>query len=290
MTTMLKSLLASDFQSFVKKAHNYLHGTEIKDEPYVAYLCHEAELFAKGENTRVVVNLPPAHLKTFIFSVSLSAWILGHNPRARIMLITHSDNLATEITYKVRRILRSKWFHEVFATRLEGDRKSVDNFQTTKGGHVYATSVFGDITGHRTDIIIIDDPLSIKSANNLTKIRRVNDIFNSEIVTRLNNRKTGRIIIVAHRLNEEDLSAHVLEEGWRRVALEMIASCSKSYATKHFTWERKKGEVLRADFMDNQEIKKIRQKIPRGRSRAALSAGSRRAVMGQGAPVKFPTL
>jgi hypothetical protein len=85
----------------------------------------------------------------------------------------------------------------------------VNDFATVQGGGVYAASVGGALSGRGGDIIIFDDPLNIDDANNLDQIERVNRRFDSLVMSRLDNPKTGKAVIIAHRLHPDDLSGHV---------------------------------------------------------------------------------
>lgn len=241
-----ENLIRNDFASFVRRAYRYDHSKGLGKEPYLDYLCRELERVAEGENKRLVINLPPRHLKTFLAAIYLPARVLAKDPDTRIMVITYSEELAERITYQIRRVLRASWFKEVFETRVADDRSKVGDFATTKGGGVFATSVGGALAGRGADLIIFDDPLDLKDASNVKQIELVNQRFDSLIMSRLNDPKTGRVVIIAHRLNDNDLSAHVCEQGgWRQIALPLVATRKKSYDLGYDTWVRKPGELLR---------------------------------------------
>jgi len=142
--------------------------------------------------------------------------------------------------------MRTPWYREVFGTRLAPDRERVMDFATTKGGGVYAVPIGGGLTGRGADYIIIDDPIEVKNADDLGKLEWINDRFDDYICSRLNDPETGRILIVAHRLSEDDLSGHVLKEDrWEHVVLPFIATQTRTYNLGHDSWRRKKGETLR---------------------------------------------
>jgi hypothetical protein len=164
-------IIRTDFASFVRKAFNYDHdGKTLGKEKYIDYLCHELDLLARGDTKRLVINLPPRHLKSFLAAICLPAWILAHDPSARIMVITYGDKLAERTTYRIRRILQSPWFKQIFKTRIAEDRSKVDDFATTRGGEVYATSTGGQLAGRGGDFIILDDPIDLKDAGNINQI------------------------------------------------------------------------------------------------------------------------
>jgi hypothetical protein len=246
MNTEMERLLRENFEFFVIKVFRDLHdGEKLGQQRYIEYLCRELEDVAKGETRRLVVNLPPRHLKTFL-GICLAAWILGRKPSTKILIATYADQLAQDIAYKIRQILQLSWYQAVFKTRIAQDRAKVNDFATVQDGGVYAASAGGSLTGRGGDIIIYDDPLKIDDANNLEQIERVNSRFDSVVMSRLNNPKTGKVVIIAHRLHQDDLSGHVLKQGgWRHVCLPMIAPRKKSFELATGTWHRKKGSLLK---------------------------------------------
>jgi predicted phage terminase large subunit-like protein len=263
MRAEVKSLLRKHFPWFARKAHGALHaGAKLGDEPYIDYLCAELVKVARADTKRLVINFPPGHAKTFLGSICLSAWTLAHRPSAKIIIVTCGEQLAKDIAYKVRTILREPWFMEVFGTRVAQDRRTVLDFATTDGGALFATSFAGGITGRRADLIIVDDPLEIGDASNIDRIERVNELFDTVLVSRLNYPKKGGIVIIAHRLHEHDLSGHVLaEEGedWRHVVLPLSATRDRTYDTGRGKWRRKKGELLRPDAFSPRDLDRLRR-------------------------------
>jgi predicted phage terminase large subunit-like protein len=255
-------LIRTDFRSFVRKAFRFIHdGKTLGKQPYIDHLCFELEKVISGETRRLLINLPPRHLKTFLGSICLAAWTLAKDPSARIIVVTYNDKLAEHISRDIRKILRAPWFKQVFATRLADDHSKADDFQTTKGGGVYAVSSNGALAGRGADLIIFDDPLDLKDWNNLNEIERINERFDGMIMSRFNNPKEGRAVIIAHRLNDHDLSDHVVAQGgWRSIVLPFIAPRTKQYDLGYTEWRRKKGEILRPEAYSQKEIKRLQTK------------------------------
>jgi predicted phage terminase large subunit-like protein len=263
MKAELESLLRNNFPSFARKAHAALHaGAKLGDEPYIGYLCAELVKVAREDTKRLVINFPPGHAKTFLGSICLSAWTLAHRPSAKIIIVTCGEQLAKDIAYKVREILQESWFKDIFGTRVAKDRSTVLDFATTDGGALFATSFGGGITGRRADLIIVDDPLEIGDAANIDRIERVNELFDTVLVSRLNHPRKGCIVIVAHRLHEHDLSGHVLaeeSEDWKHVVLPLSATRDRTYDTGYGKWRRKKGELLRPDAFSPRDLDRLRR-------------------------------
>jgi hypothetical protein len=236
------AVLLHDYELFSRMCFRYLHGRELGNDPYLRYVCRRLEK-ARNNGARSVINLPPRHLKTLLGTVFLAAWLLAWDPAEKIIIVAYSEQLATAIAYDLRRILQSPWFRRYFQVRIADDRSRVADFATTAGGGVLAVSIDGSVTGRGATIIIFDDPLKIADAGNLAQIAKVNRLFDSEIMTRLDNPKTGRIVINAHRLHPDDLSGHVLQSGddWDHVVLPFIAPKDQDYDLGDGqVWHRKK--------------------------------------------------
>jgi predicted phage terminase large subunit-like protein len=255
MEMHLIALLMVDFLAFAQKALNELEGLPIGNDPYLELLATEAIAFLDGPTNRLVVNLPPRHLKTKFFSVCLAAWKLAHDPTAKILVVTYSEQLAASIARDIRSILRAPWFAEVFRTRVAKDHSAVMDFGTTAGGQLYATSFSGSITGRGADLIITDDPHDINDAGKPMLLRQTCNIFFNTVINRLNTPNKGKIVIIAHRIHELDLSARVLRgSDWRHVALPLVATTDKEYVTDYGVWRRRKGDVLRPDAYNAKTI------------------------------------
>jgi predicted phage terminase large subunit-like protein len=258
MHPKIKALLLRDFLSFARKAISELEGTKISNEPYLKYLAHELDQFANEETRRLIVNLPPGHLKTLLGSVSLAAWTLAHDPTLKIIIVSHAEHLSKAIARNIRTILQSSWFKELFTTRIKRGHAEVTDFGTSSGGGVFVTSFHGRFTGRRADIIIVDDPHDI--ADELEQIESTIESFSTVLLSRLNNRKTGRVLVVAHRVHERDLSAYLLEKKkWKHVVLPLVATKDQAYQSGSATWHRRKGELLRPDTFDLDDLDELRE-------------------------------
>jgi hypothetical protein len=217
-------LIKTEFLAFAMKAFASLNkGKSLGNDRYLKLLAKHLTRVAAKKTKRLVVSLPPRHYKTFMGSICLPAWILAHNPSAKIIILTYGQDLADKNAYAIRDILRSDWFKQTFHTRIKKDRAKLVEFVTTDGGGVRALSIQGGVTGLGADVIIIDDPVEIKDCDNAKRLERVNDLFDDEIQTRLDNPKKGCIVVIAHRISEDDLPGHVLKKGeWKQLKLPLI--------------------------------------------------------------------
>lgn len=258
MTKYHDSAVFYDYTSFVQMGHKILRNELLDNDEYLEHCCHIASEFAAGNRNRVIVNMPPGFAKTTIFSICMIAWLFAHDPRLRIMVVAHDAALAREILAAVRRIMKSEEYQRIWDTRIARGNDTIDDFRTTQGGRLFACSIQAGITGLRADVIIVDDVLAIKHAGKLSRVEKVNRIFDKEIVTRLSDPTKGRIIVVMHRLHDEDLTAHLMKKGgWDRIVHPLVAQRSREYRFAGLVWHRKKGEQLRPGLYTKKRLREL---------------------------------
>jgi predicted phage terminase large subunit-like protein len=254
-----QSILRKSFLAFVAYAFSQTHDEKLGKQKYIERLCYVISRFIEGKTRRLIINLPPQHLKSFVGTVCLAAFLLGNNPRLRIIIVAYNDAFAEMLCGKVRDIMRSPWYRAIFRTRLKEGHSRSNDFATDEGGGVFAVSATGSVTGRTADVIFYDDPHEIFDWNNENKLRLVRENFNT-IMSRLHDKERGRIIVIAHRVSDHDLSAFLLEEtGWTFLRLPLMAVKTRTYELGHDQWIREKGELLRPDAYSRAEIERLQR-------------------------------
>jgi hypothetical protein len=209
-----QALLRQDFYTFIERSFQELNPqTQFLPNWHIEVIASELEACRRGDTTRLITNVPPRSLKSFCASVAFPAWLLGHNPSAQIICASYSQDLANKHSLDCRSLMASPWYRSLFPTRLSRERQAVDEFQTTQKGFRVATSVGGTLTGRGGDFMILDDPLKPDEALSETQRKAVNEWYDHTLFSRLNDKRTGRIIIIMQRLHEDDLVGHVLGQG-----------------------------------------------------------------------------
>ncbi len=179
----------------------------------------------RGEVTRLMINMPPRMLKSTIVSVAWPAWLLGHAPHSRIMAASYAQALAEKHSEDCRAIVRSQWYRRVFPqTMLAREQNSKTKFMTTARGYRLAVSVGGAAIGEGGNFLIVDDPINPLQARSISQRDSVNAWFEHSFATRLDDKRTGVIVLVMQRLHAEELSGYLLERGgWEHLCLPAIA-------------------------------------------------------------------
>ena len=161
--------------------------------------------------------------------------------------------------------MQSAWYQGLLPTRLAG-RQAVHDFSTTEQGPRFATSVGGVLTGRGADLILLDDPLKPDDALSETRRGAVNEWYDNTLLSRLNDKATGRIIIIMQRLHQDDVVGHVLErEPWEVLSLPAIAEEDETRVVESIfgqrLFRRQKGEALHPEREPLSVYQAIRQNI-----------------------------
>jgi hypothetical protein len=185
----------------------------------------------------------------------------GTEKRSFFLIVSYGEDSATEICRKIRAILRANWYCKAFPkTILARDQKAARDFATTAGGRVYAASIDGAITGVPCDYLLVDDPVQIRDSGNRSHLASVNARFDTDLVSRLNNPRTGTIVVVHHRLNQADLTGYLQNRrNFFHRALPLVASEDRDFRLRNGVWRRKKGDVLRPDAYTPDYIADLRE-------------------------------
>ena len=219
------ALVRDDFYSFLVRCFEELHGRNAFSPAWHAEaLAARLQGVGEGRTKRLIVNVPPRYMKSLAASTAFPAWLLGRDPMLAVVNVSYGQRLSNTFARGCRAVMSSAWYRALFPTRLASPRAPLAELATTAGGFRLATSVGGVLTGRGADVIVIDDPMKPAEAVSARRRAAVNDWFDGTLYPRLNDKAKGAIVIVMHRLHEDDLVGHVLaHEGWEVVAFPAIA-------------------------------------------------------------------
>jgi predicted phage terminase large subunit-like protein len=254
----LDAALRLRFDMFLMMVHYTVNpGKPYLDNWHIDAMVFRANEIMRGNVKRLIVNVPPRNLKTLTFNVALSAFMLGHDPRLRIFCISYGERLAEDHAALFRKVIESDWYQRMFpAMRIR--RMANHEFFTTQGGFRRWTSISGAITGMGGDVFIIDDPLKPEDAMSDVKRTAVNHWFGGTLLSRLDNKDKGIIIVAMQRLHLDDLTGYLIREtvGWDHLELPAIAITAQEIPIgKGRSYTRKVGEVLHPAFESESALK-----------------------------------
>lgn len=188
--------------------HDYVHGWHIDA------ICEHAEAVIALEILRLVINIPPRHMKSISLSVGLTPWAWIRKPELQFVYFSYASTLSIRDGVKARRVLDSpkykQWFGDKFS--LTGDQNTKIRYDNDKGGYRICTSVDGVATGEGGDLLIIDDANNVQEAESDAVRTGTNQWFDEVIQSRFNNPKTGALISIQQRSNAKDLTGHIMSK------------------------------------------------------------------------------
>ena len=203
-----QDLSKESFLDFVK--HVY---PGYKVGPHHLKLAQIFEDIANGKKRRVIVNIAPRHGKSELISYLAPAWFLGKHPQKKVIMASHTADLAVNFGRRVRNLVGMDAYKDVFPqVELQADSKSASRWGTNFNGEYFAIGVGGALAGRGADLFIIDDPHSEQDA----KTGRPDvflpawEWFQSGPLQRL--MPGGAIIIVMTRWSKLDLTGQIVSQ------------------------------------------------------------------------------
>ena len=245
---LLRKVYANSLHAFVCRSFKVLNpDDEFVEGYYLRALCEALTGVALGETTRLIITLPPRHGKSQAVSVAFVAWLLGRNPAEKIVCASYSSNLAGDFARQTRDLMQAPFYRATFPKTLINPKKNAaEEFHTLAKGRRIATSVGGTLTGKGGRFLIFDDLMKAEDAESLVKRDNCHNWFRNTAASRLNNPKTGAIIIVAQRIHVDDLVGRLLPSGdWEHLNLPAIATETQVVSLGDGAeWTREPGELL----------------------------------------------
>lgn len=227
---LLRAILRKDLTSFIRKTFHTIRPGEVympnwHIEAIAWYLtqCYE------GRIKRLIITIPPRHLKSIAASVAFPAWVLGQDPTRKILCVSYAEGLAERHAFDTRTVMEAEWYRYCFPrTRLHRHKNTRLEFATTRQGFRLATSVGGTLTGRGGNLIIIDDPHKPEEAASDTRRETVLEWYRNTLLSRLDSKRDDAIILIQQRVHEADLAGYLLESGdWVHLDIPAIAEESQ---------------------------------------------------------------
>ena len=195
--------IRSNFLDFVKHVWpDFIEGKHHKE------IADKFNKLAEGKIKRLIINMPPRHTKSEFGSYLLPAWMVGKNPKLKIIQSTNTTELSVRFGRKAKQLMDSPEYKEIFKTRLKEDSQAAGKWETQQGGEYYAAGVGSAITGRGADLLIIDDPHTEQDAMNSQALDRTFEWYTSGPRQRL--QPGGSILLIMTRWNEKDLTGKLI--------------------------------------------------------------------------------
>jgi predicted phage terminase large subunit-like protein len=217
-----------DFVSFVRKVFHVLApSANFHMNWHLCAIANYLERVRLGKIRRLIITVPPRSLKSIMSSVAFPAYVLGHDPTKRLIVVSYGGDLAIKHGNDFRAVVNSAEYRAIFpAMRISAMKNTQTEVVTTLNGFRLAISVDGALTGRGGDVIIIDDPIAALAARSQKSREHVVDWYFNTLLSRLDDKQNGAIVLVMQRLHEDDLAGVLLRgsDEWTVLSLPAIAA------------------------------------------------------------------
>lgn len=196
------------------------------DRAFLVDLCNDLQEFMENEDEVLILNLPPRHGKSRTVG-NLVEWLLGRDPKTKIMTGSYNEMLSTTFSKNVRNSIQEEKadaekiiYNDIFPGIKIKHGDGAMNLWSLEGGYnnYLATSPGGTATGFGCSLMIIDDLIkNSEEAFNENVLEKQWDWFTQTMLSRLE--EGGKTIIIMTRWASGDLAGralkHYAEEGKR---------------------------------------------------------------------------
>lgn len=221
---VLRSWILSDSLHFARYFFKLMNGGKrFVVGKHHRMICDKLNDVLNGKTRRLIINIAPRYSKSELVSRNFIAMGLAINPAAKFIHLSYSGDLALGNSVAVKDIVKSDEYQRLFGVEIAVGTDTKSQWNTTKGGGLYATSSLGQVTGFGAGAIenegddwqfggaiVIDDPIKPADALSDNNREAVNLHFETTIRNRVNSRNTP-IIIIMQRLHEHDLCGYLME-------------------------------------------------------------------------------
>ena len=246
-------------------------GRDFYDNWHIDAVSDHLQAVVEGDIKRLIINIPPRHMKSISVAVALPAWAWTIQPEKKFLYASYAGSLSIRDSVKCRRLLDSRWYKEHFGEtfKLTSDQNQKQRFENDKTGARIATSVDGALTGEGGDIIVIDDPHNVRESESSTVREGVLEWWDQAMQTRLNDPKTGAFIIIMQRVHENDLTGHILSnelgDEWDHLCLPAryeVGHLTPTRSSLNFFDPRTdEGELLWPERIDNRTLENLERSL-----------------------------
>jgi predicted phage terminase large subunit-like protein len=258
---LMQMLEALEGQKGVKeKQDSFLNFAQAMDAnfmvgPHHKIIASTIEKIASGELKRVIINIAPRHGKSHIMSYLFPAWFMGKFPDKKIIMASHTADLAVDFGRKVRNLVADKEYQKIFPdVTLQADSKASGRWGTNHAGEYYACGVGGALAGRGAHLCIIDDPHSEQEAKtgNPAVFDSAYEWYQSGPRQRL--MPGGAICLIMTRWGKRDLTGRILDNMMRNEG-------SDQWEVIELPMELPSGEPLWPDFWSKKDIELLKNTL-----------------------------
>lgn len=210
----ISTIARIDFAAFARFVFPVIQpGVTFEFNWHIECIGEHLEAMERGELPRLIINLPPRSLKSYLVSQAFPAWVLGRTPSEKFINVSYGASVVEQNALNCHRIIDSALFKEVFPNFKFGTLDRIIHYQSTEGGHYYADTALSSITGIGCNYMLIDDPLKPMEALSDTVRNSTNENIRATLLNRFDDKRIGKACMVMQRLHEDDPTGNLMKDG-----------------------------------------------------------------------------
>lgn len=248
--TDTKAILEDNLYLFLQACWPVIRpGTEFVGGPHLVAIADHLQAVTERRIRRLVVNVPYRTSKSTLVNVVWPAWSWTHDPTHQWLCVSHNEKLAIRDTRDMRFLIESAWYQSRWPMGFARDQSEKKRFENDQRGHRIAAGLGAGILGESADTIVLDDPIDATAAKSELERENVNEAIDQKLLTRLNDPKTGCVVLIMQRLHECDPSGHLLAQGnWEHLMMPMEFESTHPHLSNtslgFVDWRTQDGELL----------------------------------------------
>lgn len=255
------ALYRTHFDAFAQRAFDVVRpGVPYMWNWHIGCIAEHLEAMYRGEISKLIINLPPRSLKSYMVSSTFPAWVLGKSPGEKFINTSYGLTVVEQNARNCKLILKSPWYQALFPeTRIDPEMDRILHFETTKRGQFYADTALSTITGIGCGYMVIDDPIKPMEAYSDTVRLNTNNNIRATLLNRYDDKRFGKLLVVMQRVHEDDTTGNLLKDGgYVHVKLPAEAKSAITISLGEKKWEMKPGDLLFPDRLGRKELDELR--------------------------------
>lgn len=233
---------------FMRSAWRCIEPGAFIDGCHIDLICNHLQAVSEGKIRKLLMNIPPRYMKSLMTSVLFPAWEWTRRPRLRYLAFSYNKDLSIRDNLRCRRLLEHPWYQARWGNKVQfaKDQNAKTRYENLAGGYRLALATAGAV-GEGGDRYIIDDPNSLDSTDSPDALQKVIDWWIEAMGLRDNDPQSTARILIMQRLDENDLTGHILknEDDWVHLCLPMEYEPARHCITPFGQdWRREEGEPL----------------------------------------------
>ena len=258
---------------FVRQAWHVLEPTtDLVWNWHIDVICDYLERVTFGLCNRLIINVPPGHMKSRLVSVFWPAWLWLQDPSKRMICLSAVDDVVKRDAINCRDLVTSDWYESIKAVLeidwyFAKDQNEKLNYKNSETGFRNCFTARSKIVGARADVFLIDDPYDVSEvlfggATLINKrMHEIRDRFDNVWYSRVNNPKESAFVLIMQRVHTEDLSGYLEKSGqWDVVSFDSYYVPENAIDEDQRT---RSGELLFPQRFDNEVLDDYKRKLGR---------------------------